>query len=440
MGLKSIQAPVSDELIKMARETKLYDTLGVSPSASESELKAAYRKLALKFHPDKNPDAGDKFKDISHAYEILSNAEKRQVYDNYGEAGLNGDAGHGGGMNAEDLFSQFFGGGFFGGNGGRSRGPRRTEDMSFSLQVTLEELFKGKTAKIAVQRKIICTKCAGRGGKEGAVKTCSTCQGRGIKTILRQMGPLVQQMQQTCPDCEGEGEIIRSADRCVACNGKKVSSEKKVHEIHVEAGMRNGHKIRLSGESDQAPGCQAGDIIVTIIEREHGFFKRQDRDLHCRVSIDLITALVGGPVFIKHLDDRTLEANILPGQIIRPEDVRILRNEGMPTHRQPFNRGDLFVHFDIVFPDNAKWSLNPSLISQLETLLPPRSAASSKVPASKENVTEVHFVEMSASESRQQQHKSSRKTNAHSHQHHEEDDDDDEMNGGGQPGVQCAQQ
>ena len=424
----------------MVRETKLYETLGVSPSASETELKAAYRKLALKFHPDKNPDAGDKFKDISHAYEILSNAEKRQVYDNYGEAGLNGEGGSGG-MNAEDLFAQFFGGGFFGGGGagGRSRGPRRTEDMSFSLQVTLEELYKGKTAKIAVQRKVICSKCSGRGGKEGAVKTCGSCQGRGIKTVLRQMGPLVQQMQQTCPECEGEGEIIRAADRCVGCNGRKTLNEKKVHEIHVEAGMKNGHKIRLSGEADQSPGCQAGDILVTIIEREHGFFKRQDRDLYCKVSIDLITALVGGRVTLKHLDDRVLEANLIPGQIIRPDDVRIIRNEGMPTHRQPFNRGDLFVRFEIVFPNNSTWSLNPEKISQLEKLLPSRSADSSKIPVNSEtgennNVEQVNFVEMSASESRQKQQKNT--------QRNQEDEDDDDMGGhsGGHPGVQCAQQ
>lgn len=420
----------------MVRETKLYDTLGVSPTASESELKAAYRKLALKFHPDKNPDAGDKFKDISHAYEILSNAEKRQIYDNYGEAGLNGEGGAGG-MNAEDLFAQFFGGGFFGGAGGRPRGPRRTEDMSFSLQVTLEELFKGKTAKIAVQRKIICTKCSGRGGKEGAVKTCGTCQGRGIKTILRQMGPLVQQMQQTCPDCEGEGEIIRAADRCGACNGRKVSSEKKVHEIHVEAGMRNGHKIRLTGEADQAPGCQAGDIIVTIVEKEHNFFKRNDRDLHCRVSIDLITALVGGKVSIKHLDDRVLQATLLPGQIIRPDDTRILRNEGMPTHRQPFSRGDLFVRFDIIFPEGDKWPLSAEKIAQLESLLPARVASSSNSTSSGNSVEEVDFVEMSASESRQQQRGSRRQAN---HSHYDDDEDDDMEGHTGQPGVQCAQQ
>lgn len=425
----------------MVKETKLYDTLGVSPNASESELKAAYRKLALKFHPDKNPDAGDKFKDISHAYEVLSNAEKRQVYDNYGEAGLNGEGGPGG-MNAEDLFAQFFGGGFFGGaggSGGRSRGPRRTEDMSFNLQVTLEELYKGKTAKIAVQRRVICSKCSGRGGKEGAVKSCASCHGRGIKTVLRQMGPLVQQMQQTCPDCEGEGEIIRAADRCVGCSGRKTVSEKKVHEIHVEAGMRNGHKIRLSGEADQAPGCQAGDIIVTIIEKEHQVFKRQDRDLHCKVSIDLITALVGGRVTIKHLDDRVLEANLLPGQIIRPDDVRILRNEGMPTHRQPFNRGDLFVRFEIVFPDAGNWSLNPDKISQLEKLLPSRTAVSAKGPATGDVVEEVNFLEMSASESRQQQQKNSRKHASHAH--YDDEDDDDDMGGhGGHPGVQCAQQ
>lgn len=426
----------------MVRETKLYDTLGVSPTANDSELKAAYRKLALKFHPDKNPDAGDKFKEISHAYEVLSSAEKRQVYDNYGEAGLNGDGMGGAGMNAEDLFAQFFGGGFFGGAGGmggRPRGPRRTEDMNFNLQVTLEELYRGKTAKIAVQRRIICGKCSGRGGKEGAVRTCGTCQGRGIKMVLRQMGPLVQQLQQTCPDCEGEGEVIRAADRCQGCQGKKVVADKKVHEIHVEAGMRHGHKLRLSGESDQAPGAQPGDIIVTIVEREHAFFKRQERDLYCRVSIDLATALTGGRITIRHLDERVLETQLPSGAVIRPDDVRIIRSEGMPTHRQPFNKGDLIIKFDIVFPDPATWTVTAAQLKQLETLLPPRTAVSAQAPPAGAVVNEVSLLTQSASEARQrasQQSSSGRRQGGHAH----DEDEEEEDGSGGRSGVQCAQQ
>jgi chaperone protein DnaJ len=421
----------------MPVDSKLYDILGVSSSSSDSEIKAAYRKLALKYHPDKNPEAGDKFREITHAYDVLSNAEKRQMYDNYGEAGLNGEGGMGG-AGAEDLFANLFGGAFFGGAGaGRSRGPRRTEDMAFNLQVSLEELYRGKTAKIAVQRKIICSSCNGRGGKEGAVKTCTGCQGRGIKMVLRQMGPLVHQMQQTCPECDGEGEIIRAGDRCSGCHGKKCVSEKKVHEIHVDAGMKHGSKIRLSGEADQAPGFQTGDIIVTVIEREHALFQRQDRDLHCKLDIDLITALTGGKVYLKHLDDRVLECTIAAGEVVRPGDVKVIRGAGMPTHRQPHNRGDLYLHFNINFP--TKLSLSAEQTAQLGSLLPKCSAPSSLKPSKEAEVEEVHMVSVDSgkgsSKGKQQPQQQQRRS-----AHDDDEDEDAEMHGHGHPGVQCAQQ
>jgi len=167
----------------MVKDTKLYDTLGVSPSATENELKKAYRKLALKYHPDKNPNGAEKFKDISHAYEILSDPQKRETYDNFGEEGLSGDAG-GMGMNPEDLFASFFGGAF----GGSSRsGPRRGKDVVHPLKVSLEDLYKGKVFKLSIKRNVICKACNGKGGKEGAVKNCSDCNGRGVKFVRRQI-------------------------------------------------------------------------------------------------------------------------------------------------------------------------------------------------------------------------------------------------------------
>lgn len=221
----------------MVKETKFYDLLGVSPTASEADLKKAYRKLALKYHPDKNPDAGDKFKEISHAYDVLSgmsaqspkcttlngiylDAQKRETYDRFGEEGLNGQ-GMGGGMNPEDLFASFFGGNFFGGGGGRRgpSGPRRGKDMAHELRVSLEDLYKGKTTKLALSKSVVCSACEGKGGKEGAVKTCDGCGGNGVRISLRQMGPMIQQVQQTCPECRGEGEIIREKDRCKVSRG-----------------------------------------------------------------------------------------------------------------------------------------------------------------------------------------------------------------------------
>jgi DnaJ family protein A protein 2 len=210
----------------MPKDTKYYDLLECSPDASENDLKKAYRKAALKYHPDRNsdPTAGERFKEISHAYEVLSDPQKKEIYDRYGEEGLTGDGGGHGGMSAEDLFSHLFGG------GGRSqqRGPRKGKDMSHGLKVSLEDLYKGKVSKLALQKQVLCTGCEGRGGKEGSVQSCRGCNGRGVKIIMRQMGPMIQQMQQTCPDCNGEGETIRDKDRCKQCNGRKVSQERKV--------------------------------------------------------------------------------------------------------------------------------------------------------------------------------------------------------------------
>ena len=188
----------------------------------------------------KNPDAGDKFKEISHAYDVLSDPQKREIYDRYGEEGLEGNGGGGPGMSPSDLFSQLFGGGgmggsdFFGGRGGgRSSGPKRGRDMTHVLKVSLEDLYKGKTSKLALSKQVLCAKCEGRGGKAGAVQTCRGCQGRGVKVVVRQMGPMIQQFQQSCSDCNGEGETINQKDKCKDCNGKKVAQERKILEVFI---------------------------------------------------------------------------------------------------------------------------------------------------------------------------------------------------------------
>ena len=407
----------------MAKETHFYEVLGVSPTATESELKSAYRKLALKYHPDKNPDAGDKFKEISHAYEVLSDPNKREVYDRYGEAGLQGDAG--GGMSAEDLFAQFFGGSFFGGAGGqgRSRGPRRCDDMPFTLPVSMEDLFKGKTTKLSVTRNIICAGCAGKGGKEGAVRQCPGCEGRGVKVTLRQLGPMIQQLQQVCPDCNGEGEVIREKDRCRQCNGKKVVKDKTTLEVHIDRGTQSGHKIRFTGEADQAPGLQPGDVVITIAEREHDLFKRQGLDLFCTVQLELLTALAGGSFTVPHLDGRQLICKIHPGEVIRPGDTRVIAGEGFPEHKRVHNRGDLYIKFEIEFPQPNWASLEA--IKGLEKILPPRKTMQL-------DADDGEVVSLERTEGRRRARPTGRS------QTHEDDYDDD--NTGGRSGVQCAQQ
>ena len=268
-----------------------------------------------------NPEAAEKFKELSHAYEILSDPQQRSVYDQLGEEGLEG-AGAGGGMGAEDLFAQFFGGGgpfggMFGG-GMRDTGPKKARTIHHVHKVNLEDIYRGKVSKLALQKSVICSGCEGRGGKEGAVKSCTGCGGSGMKSMMRQMGPMIQRFQTVCPDCNGEGEIIRDKDRCKRCNGKKTVVERKVLHVHVDKGVKDGHKVEFRGEGDQMPGVMPGDVVFEIEQKPHDRFTRKGDDLFYQAEIDLLTALGGGQFGIEHLDDRWLTITIAPGEVITP--------------------------------------------------------------------------------------------------------------------------
>lgn len=229
-------------------------------------------------------------------------------------------------MNAEDLFSQFFGGGsVFGGGGGGmfgggmgQRGPPKARTIHHVHKVSLEDIYRGKVSKLALQKSVICSKCDGRGGKEGAVKKCTGCDGHGMKTMMRQMGPMIQRFQTVCPDCNGEGEIIREKDKCKQCNGKKTVVERKVLHVHVDRGVKSGHKIEFRGEGDQTPGVQPGDVVFEIEQKPHARFQRKEDDIFYSAEIDLVTALAGGNIFVEHLDERWLSVDILPGEVINP--------------------------------------------------------------------------------------------------------------------------
>eukprot|EP01116_Phalansterium_solitarium_P020545 TRINITY_DN6103_c0_g1_i1.p1 TRINITY_DN6103_c0_g1~~TRINITY_DN6103_c0_g1_i1.p1 ORF type:complete len:284 (+),score=30.40 TRINITY_DN6103_c0_g1_i1:113-964(+) len=222
----------------MPKETEFYERLEITPDADQDTIKKSYRKMAIKYHPDKNPNnpaAAEKFKEVSEAYEVLSDPEKKEVYDKYGKEGLK----EGGGMrDAADIFAQFFGGGspfssFFGG-GGRG-GPKKGDDIVHELAVTLEDLYKGKTTKLSVTRNKICPKCEGSGTKVGGVSaSCKTCNGSGRRMVIRQLGPgMIQQMQTVCDDCGGKGETVKEEDKCKQCKGKKVEKEKKILHVHI---------------------------------------------------------------------------------------------------------------------------------------------------------------------------------------------------------------
>lgn len=403
----------------MVKETKFYDLLEVSPDASEADLKKAYRKKALRLHPDKGGDP-ELFKEVTHAYQVLSDHDKRSMYDARGEAGLN-DGGGMGGMDAQDLFSQLFGGGggfgggFFGGGGGsRSQGPRKTKDLVHRVHVSLEELYRGKTTKLALTRSVICTKCKGKGGKEGAVQQCTSCRGRGIKVTMRQMGPMIQQIQSACDDCGGAGENINPKDRCGQCKGKKVVPDKKMLEVHIDKGMKGGDTITFRGESDQSPTAEPGDVIIVVEEKPHERFRRQDDDLIYEQELDLLSALGGGQFAIRHLDDRALMVNLEPGEIIKNDDLKVIRGQGMPQ-RRVHEPGDLFVKFTVRFPEN----IDVEKIQFLEKALPPRDP----IPKFEKNI-HLEEVELSQPDARR------------SHMRDSDAMDEDE----GEPRVQCANQ
>ncbi|KAE8345295.1 hypothetical protein BDV24DRAFT_125723 [Aspergillus arachidicola] len=413
----------------MVKETKFYDVLGVAPTATEAQLKTAYKKGALKYHPDKNannPDAAEKFKELSRAYEILSDSQKRSIYDQLGEEGLE-NGGGGGGMGAEDLFAQFFGGGggfggMFGG-GMREQGPKKARTIHHVHKVNLEDIYRGKVSKLALQKSVICPGCDGRGGKEGAVKSCGGCNGTGMKTMMRQMGPMIQRFQTVCPDCSGEGETIRERDRCKRCNGKKTVVERKVLHVHVDKGVRNGHKIEFRGEGDQMPGVLPGDVVFEIEQKPHPRFQRKEDDLFYHAEIDLLTALAGGTINIEHLDDRWLTVNIAPGEVVTPGAIKVIKGQGMPSFRH-HDFGNLYIQFDVKFPE--KDQLNN--LNLLEQVLPPRMEQPQ--PPADSMVEDFELEDIDSSEYSQ--------ARAHGATGSMDEDDDDVPPGAER--VQCASQ
>lgn len=332
-----------------------------------------------------------------------------------------------GGMDPQDLFSQLFGGGggggFFGGGGSRRpQGPRKGKDLVHRIKVSLEELYVGKTTKLALQKQVICGKCEGRGGKEGAVKSCGGCNGSGVKTILRQLGPMVQQLQQTCPECQGLGEQINAKDRCKTCSGKKVNQERKVLEVRIDKGMKDGQTITFKEEADQAPNTIPGDVVIVVDEKPHQRFKRRENDLYVDIEVDLLTALAGGKVTIEHLDDHALSVEIPAGEVVKPGAIKVLRGQGMPSYRH-HEMGDLYCTLSVAFPD----TLPPEAFPLLEKALPPRRQAG-KVNGDVEDVIMDDVDEREANQARR---------GAGAGQAGGMDEDEE---GEGGPGVQCAQQ
>jgi len=333
-----------------------YEVLGVAKSADDKEVKKAYRRLAMKFHPDRNPDdenAETKFKEASEAYEILSDGQKRAAYDQYGHAGVDQSSGGGGfhagaGGSFSDVFGDVFGDIFGGGRGGGRSGVSRGADLRYTLELDLEEAVKGTSVKIRVPTLAGCDGCDGSGAKKGtSPTTCTTCGGVG--QVRMQQGFF--SVQQTCPRCNGNGRMIK--DPCRKCHGKGRVEKEKTLSVKVPAGVDTGDRIRLSGEGEAgAGGGPTGDLYVQVSVRDHRIFERDGQDLYSEVPISFVDAALGGSLEVPTLDGRVklrIPAETQTGKLFR------LRGKGVTSVRGG-GVGDLLCRVVVETPINLNGS------------------------------------------------------------------------------------
>ncbi|HEY6162222.1 MAG TPA: molecular chaperone DnaJ [Bacteroidia bacterium] len=337
-----------------------YEILGISKNADADEIKKAYRKMAIQFHPDKNPgnkEAEEKFKEAAEAYEVLSDPQKRARYDQYGHAGVSGASGNGGfggggfgGMSMEDIFSNFgdiFGGHFgFGGSGGGGKRVNRGSNLRVKVRLNLDEIAKGAEKKIKVQKYVQCQACQGSGAKDTSSFTkCSTCHGRG--SVTRITNTILGQMQTTspCPNCGGEGQMI--TDKCKTCFGDGVVRGEDVININIPAGVAEGMQMNVSGKGNAgARGGINGDLIVVIEEEEHPLLKRDGNNLVYDQFLNFADAALGTSVEVPTIDGKAkvkIEAGTPAGKVLR------LKGKGLPDI-QGYGKGDLLVNISIWTP------------------------------------------------------------------------------------------
>ena len=358
----------------MAEKRDYYEVLGVARNANADEIKKAYRKAAIKYHPDKNPgdkEAEEKFKEAAEAYDVLSNQDKRARYDQFGHAGMSGAAGGGfggggfGGFSMEDIFSQFgdIFGGHFGGFGGGARGGTRVSrgsDIRVKVKLTLSEIANGTTKKLKINKTIACDKCGGTGAKDSSsYATCSTCNGSGYVTRVENTFFGRMQTQGVCPTCGGSGKVITA--KCDKCGGEGVVRGEEVVEIKIPAGVGEGMAVTVSGKGNAArQGGIAGDLLVMIEEEHNPELIRDGNDLIHNLNLTVTTCILGGEVEVPTIDGRAkikIPAGTHAGKVFR------LRGKGLPDVNS-YGRGDILIVVDITIPDSLN-SKERKLVEEL---------------------------------------------------------------------------
>ncbi|KAH7927935.1 DnaJ-domain-containing protein [Leucogyrophana mollusca] len=333
-------------LAVLVNAADLYKTLELSRHASDQDIRKAYKRLSRKYHPDKNKDPGaeEKFVEIAHAYEVLSDQEKRQIYDRHGEEGLRAhEGGQGFHANPFDMFSSFFGGGF-----AAQQQTRRGPTVIMDFEVSLADMYKGSSIDFMMKKNVLCDHCRGTGAaSDGDIHACSGCGGSGVKIVKQQIFPgMFAQSQQTCNECGGRGRVI--VKKCPHCGGGKVVDHTGHHTLEVEPGMPEGYEVIFEGAGDESPDWEAGDVILRVRSaKEEGGWRRKESSLYWKETIGVAEALLGFQRNITHLDGHVIEVD--RKGVTQPGFVQTIDGEGMP-HFQQSTHGDLYIEYNVVFP------------------------------------------------------------------------------------------
>ena len=420
----------------MVVDTKLYDLLGVSPDADDRTIKKAFMMKAKQLHPDKNrddPQATEKFQAVNEAYEVLKDPEKRANYDRYGPDSLKGE----GPGNANDIFSHIFGDDFgfgfgfpgFGRGGSRKQRTPRTENITYNLNVKLEEFYNGSDRKINLQRQRKCTACNGNGTKNGAApQKCRKCNGTGNVTNQYRRGNSTVISTSVCPTCNGTGEFIAENDKCPVCKGHKTVSEKKPLTIHISPGMENGEEIVMKGEADEFPGYETGDLIVTLREVKHDLFIRNHENLIMNKEITFAESILGFSFTINTLDGRTLLIN-REGVITNNADIIKIPDEGMPKDNTGIEKGSLFIQFTVQ-PIKSQKDIPQPVLDAMRLYMAPEEP---QVDTNDPNVFTPKSYPSSLNDFKKHSRKKRTEKRREAYQNDEYDESDDNSNQGCNP-------